>query len=89
MSQKEIDSIDLQIKQLQARKQKAKAKITTQKRKDDTRRKILVGAAILKKVGSGEWPREKMMAMLEGELTKNGDRALFGLDPLPESGTET
>ena len=52
------------------------------KRADDTRRKILVGAAILAKVESGEWPEKKMLAMMDSALTRKDDRALFGLEPL-------
>jgi hypothetical protein len=38
----------------------------------------------LKKVESGDWPREKMISLLEDHLTKKSDRALFDLEPLPE-----
>jgi phage shock protein A len=66
--------------QIEARKRTAEAKI---QRSLDTRRKILVGAAILGKVEREEWPKEKMMEMLEKTLTRSDDRNLFGLQPLP------
>jgi|SaaInlV_120m_DNA_4_1040238.scaffolds.fasta_scaffold75199_1 hypothetical protein len=84
MSKSDLDKIDEQIKQLNAKKQRIKAKQNTQNRKDDTRRKILLGAVVLKKVESGDWPREKMISLLEDHLTKKSDRALFDLEPLPE-----
>lgn len=52
------------------------------RRADDTRRKILVGAAVLGKVQRNEWPEEKLRAMLDAELTRPDDRALFGLPEL-------
>ena len=50
----------------------------------DTRRKILVGAAILGKVEREEWPRDQLLAMLDATLTRTDDRALFDLPELPE-----
>jgi uncharacterized protein YpiB (UPF0302 family) len=62
--------------QLEARKRTAEAKV---KRNLDTRRKILVGAAILAKVEREEWPKDKLLAMLDASLTRTDDRALFDL----------
>ena len=49
------------------------------RRSEDTRRKILVGALILARVERGEWPQEKLLAMLDAALTRDDDRALFDL----------
>ena len=68
--------------QIEARKRAAESKL---KRSQDTRRKILIGAAVLGKVERGEWPREKLLALLDATLTRADDRALFDL---PESVTE-
>lgn len=62
--------------QIEARKRAAESKA---KRAIDTRRKILVGAAILAKVERGEWPQDKLLAMLDASLTRADDRALFDL----------
>ena len=62
--------------QIEARKRAAESKL---KRSQDTRRKILVGAAVLSKVGRGEWSREKLLALLDATLTRADDRALFDL----------
>ncbi|TFW15436.1 mobilization protein [Massilia arenosa] len=62
--------------QLEARQRQRKTK---QERADDTRRKILIGAAVLAKVERGEWPRERLLAMLNASLTRMTDRALFDL----------
>jgi hypothetical protein len=39
----------------------------------------LVGAAILAKVERGEWPKDKLLAMLDSALTRPADRNLFDL----------
>lgn len=62
--------------QIEARKRAADSKL---KRSQDTRRKILVGATILAKVERGEWPQDKLLAMLDAALTRDDDRALFEL----------
>jgi hypothetical protein len=40
---------------------------------------VLVGAAIIAKVERGEWPGDKLPAMLDAALTRPHDRPLFGL----------
>ena len=51
-----------------------------QARRDETRRKILIGATILAKIERGEFDRTKLDAMLDEALTRKDDRQLFGLD---------
>ena len=72
-----------QVKQLKAQRDMVEArKLQTMlkgQRSDDTRRKILVGAAILAKVERGEWPQDKLLALLNASLTRADDRALFDL----------
>ncbi len=70
--------------QLQARIQMMQAKEETQKRKDDTRRKILVGAYIIDKHGRTD-TIESLLEGLDMFLFRKGDRALFGL-PAREEG---
>jgi hypothetical protein len=82
-----IAALQTKLKQAKERKQQIESRKRTlqqkQERADDTRRKILVGALILAKVERGEWPREKLMAMLDTELSRADDRALFDLAPRP------
>lgn len=61
---------------IEARQRAAKAK---KERTDDTRRKILVGAAILAKVERGEWQKDRLIEMMDKVLEREGDRALFSL----------
>ena len=78
-----IASLEAKLKQAKAKKQQIEARKraleTKEERAKDTRRKILVGAAILTKVERGEWPRDKLLAMLDSALTRTDDRALFDL----------
>ena len=81
-----IAALETKLKQAKARKQKIEAQKRAAERKversQDTRRKILVGAAILAKVEREEWPKDKLLAMLDSTLTRPDDRALFDLPPL-------
>jgi hypothetical protein len=84
-AQQRVKDLEEKLKQAKALKQKfearAKAAESKQKRATETRRKILVGAAILSKVERGEWPKEKMLEMMRQQLTRDDDRILFDLDP--------
>jgi uncharacterized coiled-coil protein SlyX len=84
-----IESLDQKIakqqeklNQLKAQKQatlaRDKAKQKAQERKDDTRRKILLGSYLLKKM-ENEANKEKILADLNEYLTEDRDRKLFGL----------
>ena len=78
-----IATLEAKLKQEKAKKQQIEARKRTAesklKRSQDTRRKILVGAAILGKIERSEWPREKLLALLDATLTRTDDRALFDL----------
>ena len=78
-----IAALETKLKQAKAKKQQIEARKRTAEAKVqrslDTRRKILVGAAILSKVERGEWPRDKLLVMLDASLTRSDDRALFDL----------
>jgi hypothetical protein len=66
--------------QLKAQIQLAKAAERTLEKKKDTRRKILIGAAVLAKVEAGMWPQQDLKVMMDGFLTRPHERELFGLD---------
>jgi oligoendopeptidase F len=70
------------LKQLKAQKQailsREKKKLIDQQRKEDTRRKILLGSMSLKKM-ENEANKEKILAELNEYLTEDRDRKLFGL----------
>ena len=78
-----IAALEAKLKQERAKKQQIEARKraaeSKAKRSIDTRRKILVGATILAKVERGEWPQDKLLALLDASLTRTDDRALFDL----------
>lgn len=78
-------------KKLDRAKRRELAKIASEKRKKDTRRKILVGAAIINLVSTHRWPEKSLVKIMNQYLTRHEDRELFGLgapsntDPESES----
>ncbi|MGL5287962.1 MAG: hypothetical protein ACRC9N_00385 [Aeromonas sp.] len=80
---KTIETLEQRLKQARAKAKKQEAQKRTAeakaRRAADTRRKILIGAVILAKVDKGEWPKEKLMMMLDKELKRTDERALFDL----------
>lgn len=54
-------------------------------RSSHDRRNFLAGALILEMVETGEWSADDLNKMIDEALTKNEDRALFGLPPLPQN----
>lgn len=56
------------------------AKTTLQKRKDDTRRKILIGAMIIGKINQDPTFKKRVLAELDRFLEREADRKLFNLD---------
>lgn len=66
--------------------QRVKAREQQQKRKDETRRKVLIGAMILAKVDSKEWPEDRLQTAMDQFLERDTDRALFGLGKKGETG---
>ena len=76
-AKKKLKQLTAQKQQLEARKRSEESK---RKRTDDTRRKILVGAAILAKVERGEWPESRLLEMMDKVLTRPDERALFTLE---------
>lgn len=78
-----IERQEQKLKQMKAEKQaiqaREKKKITEQQRKDDTRRKILLGSYLIKKMENGQ-DKEKILADLNEYLTEERDRKLFDLE---------
>ncbi|WP_286597464.1 hypothetical protein, partial [Thiopseudomonas alkaliphila] len=80
--EKKIEAQLEKLKQLKAQKQAIEARERTKKkeqeRKDDTRRKILLGSYLIKKMQANEANKEKILAELNAYLTENRDRPLYG-----------
>ena len=86
--EKKIEAQLEKLKQLKARKQaieaRERSKQKEQERKDDTRRKILLGSYLIKKM-QNEANKEKILAELNEYLTENRDRQLFDLPNVEEN----
>ena len=80
--EKKIEAQLEKLKQLKAQKQAIEARERTkqkeQQRKDDTRRKILLGSYLIKKM-QNEANKEKILAELNEYLTEDRDRKLINL----------
>jgi hypothetical protein len=79
----QISTLEERLKQLKLRAQRIEARKkaidSKRERKADTRRKILVGAVVLEKVEQGVIEEAAFRGWLESALTREHDRALFGL----------
>jgi len=80
--EQQITKQEERLKQLKAQKQavlaREKKKLSEQQRKDETRRKILLGSYLIKKM-ENEANKEKILADLNEYLTEDRDRKLFEL----------
>ncbi len=65
--------------ELKAQIRKEKNKLSQAEHKQDTRRKILLGALMMEMMKKGELDEKKIMKRLDSFLTKNIDRKLFDL----------
>lgn len=78
-----IATLEDRLKQLKAKQHRVESRRRTleskKSRKDDTRRKILVGAIVLSKVDQGEFSDAKLRQWLSESLTRSDDRELFNL----------
>src|SRR6185437_5472130 len=85
-----IETLEERLRQLRARQSRSALRQRTlqsrRDRKDDTRRKILVGALVLTQVERGELSRESLRDSLNAFLSRPDERALFDLPPLPSPG---
>lgn len=86
--EQQIAKQEERLKQLKAQKQavlaREKKKATDQQRKEDTRRKILLGSLALKKM-QDDSEKAKILADLNDYLIEDRDRILFGLTLVNET----
>jgi hypothetical protein len=79
----QIATIEQRLSQLKVRQQRQARRertlLSQRERRDDTRRKILVGACVLTRVERCAMTRDDLLALLDPFLTRPDDRHLFGL----------
>lgn len=78
-----IAKLEASLKQAKAKKQqiesRKRAVESKQKRTLDTRKKILIGAAIQSMIERGQWTADNLQQIMDQTLTRDDDRSLFGL----------
>ena len=78
-----IEGLEERLRQLKARQQKSETRRrgieSRRTRRDDTRRKILIGAIVLAKIDQGALEKALVFSWLDQALTRADDRMLFGL----------
>ena len=77
-----------QQRQLAAKIAALDAREKTAQRKVDTRRKILIGGAIIASIKRGKFTDEQLMSILNRELFADRDRSVFDLPPRPDGLTK-
>ena len=91
--EKKIEAQLEKLKQLKARKQaieaREKSRQKEQERKDDTRRKILLGSYFIKKMNENDANKKKILTVMDEYLTEDPDRKLFDLPPLQKKTYDT
>ena len=78
-----ITALESRLKHMKAEQQRIAARQRAldakRSRKDDTRRKILVGAIVMARIEQGRLSQADLRAWLDEVLTRPDDRALFEL----------
>ena len=85
MAATKLDKLTQKREQLNAQIQALKSKEAAQKRKEDTKRKILIGGVVLKMLKTGEMPEDRLTQILDKHLDKDADRALFDLPEMAKT----
>jgi hypothetical protein len=76
-----ISTLEEKLKELKAKQAaidaRRRAVESRRQRRDEVRRKILVGAIVLESVGKGELDKAPLWRLLDKALTRREDRELF------------
>ena len=79
--QERLRKIEEKQARLKAEAQRVKARARETERKRETRRLILYGAMLKDRMARGEVPEKVILADMDKFLTRDHERALFGLPP--------
>ena len=96
--QKKIEELTKKLEQAKARVKAARMvearAAAAAARKLDSQKKLLIGVSILESIKRGEWTEADLLAVVDRGLTRDNERAVFGLPPLqaaaaaPEGGQQ-
>ena len=78
-SKQKLAELEAKKQKLELEAKKLKSSISKKERAEDTKRKLLLGDLLLSKVENGQWSQENLLSELDGFLTRDIDRKLFGL----------
>ena len=85
MKKSKLETLKSKKEQIEARIKNLESKEHLKQKKQDTRRKILIGAMVMEQMEKNEEAKKKILASLEGFLTRPMDRELFGLQEKPQA----
>lgn len=77
-----LAKLEEQRARINAEIQRVRAREQQQARKDETRRKVLIGAMLIGKAHTDSDLKARLVKELDEYLERPHDRALFGLPPL-------
>ncbi|MES1026638.1 hypothetical protein ABN584_27470 [Gloeocapsa sp. BRSZ] len=80
MAGKSIEKLQQEQRKLEARLRRVQSQAKSEKRKLDTKRKILTGAAVLAEAIDNDEFRELLLQILDKRITRNSDRVVMELD---------
>ena len=95
--QKRLEELKKLMDQAKERVKTARAvesrKAAETARKLSDQKKLLIGVSILESIKRGEWSEADLLAVVDRGLTRDHERAVFGLQPLqaaaaPQGGAE-
>ena len=85
MKNSKLETLKAKKEQIEARIKNLESKENLKQKKQDTRRKILIGAMVMEQMKKNEEAKKKILASLEGFLTRPMDREMFDLPEKPKS----
>ena len=83
-----LEKITKQIEALQAKANAEKNREREKSRKEETRKKILIGAMVIDGMSKNQDYQSKMLKNLDKYLTAERDRKLFNLTPINKNNDE-
>ena len=83
-----LEKLTKQIEALQAKANSEKNREREKSRKEETRKKILIGAMVLDGMSKNQDYQSKMLKNLDKYLTAERDRKLFNLTPINKNNDE-
>lgn len=77
-----IEELQAAKAKIQARIQTEKSKLRKKQRKEDARKKIIIGAVVMAHAEHDDIFAEKLLTLLDEHTLRPADRELLGLEPL-------